>query len=77
MKMIIHLIFTFFISTMCLISALGNRYGWILYVITFAAWTRFFWTVYKRLKRKNERAAQEELFQEYMRSKIRRDQQYK
>ena len=75
--MIIHLIFTFFISTMCLISALGNSYGWILYALTFAAWTCFFWTVYKRLKRKNERVAQEELFQEYMRSKIRRDQQYK
>ncbi|OKS89664.1 hypothetical protein [Mucilaginibacter polytrichastri] len=77
MKTIIHLIFTFFISTVCLLSALGNRHGWILYLVTLVAWRWFFWALYKRLKRKDERAAQEELFQEYMRSKIRRDQNYR
>ena len=74
MKTILHLIFTFFISTMCLMSALGNSSGWILYLITLAVWAWFFWALNKRLRRKNEQTAKEELFQEYMRSQIRKNQ---
>jgi heme O synthase-like polyprenyltransferase len=76
MKTIIHLIFTIFISTMCLMSALGNPSGWILYLITLAVWAWFFWTLYKRFRKNDEKAAQQELFQEYMRSQIRRNQGY-
>lgn len=77
MKTVIHLLFTFFVSASCLIPGLENHHGWVLYLVTFGAWCWFFASWYKRMKKNNERAAQEELFQEYMRSKIRRDQRYR
>ena len=76
MKTFIHLIFTFFISTMALMAALGNRYGWILYLITLAVWTWFFWALNRRLRKRDERRGREKLFENYMRSQLRRNQGY-
>ncbi len=76
MKTFVHLIFTFFISTMCLMSALGNRSGWILYLIALAVWAWFFWALNNRARRANEKRDREQLFEEYMRSQVRRNQDY-
>lgn len=76
MKTFIHLIFTFFISTVALMAALGNSYGWILYLITLAVWAWFFWTLNRRLRKRDEKRAQEQLFENYMRSQIRKNHQY-
>ncbi|WP_158829107.1 hypothetical protein [Mucilaginibacter lacusdianchii] len=69
MKNFVHLIFTFFISTIAFWGALATRKDpWPCYAIAFGVWAIFLWRYQARSKRAAmKRQFEEYQFREYMR----------
>jgi hypothetical protein len=72
MKTFLHLIATFFVSTLALWGTLGKGNPWPCYGVVLAAWALFFWRYHCRLKREASRKHFEQaMFREYMRAQPR------
>jgi hypothetical protein len=73
MKIAIYFVITLCISCGCMIAATNVKSPYALFTIAFGTWVLFFWGWNRRLKKQAERRYQEQLFADYMRSKIQND----
>jgi hypothetical protein len=73
MKTVVYFIITLLISAGFLLGALNTHNPYPLFVVAFGIWVLFFWGWRRRLKKQAERRSQEQVFAEYMRSKISND----
>lgn len=71
MKTLIYFIFTCCISTGALLGALHAKNPYPAFAIAFGVWALFAWGYNKRAKKEAEKRYREQLFEEYMRDKIR------
>ena len=73
MKTFLHLIATFFVSTLALWGTLGKGNPWPCYAVVLGAWLLFLWRYNVRLRRDAMRKNfEQQLFRDYTRSKARR-----
>ena len=71
MKTVIYFILTLFISTGAFLAATNLKNPWPPFIVAFGIWALFFWGWNRRIKKQAERRSREQLFAEYMRSKLR------
>ena len=71
MKTVIYFILTCFISTGAFLAATNLKNPWPAFIVAFGIWALFFWGWNRRIKKQAERHSREQLFAEYMRSKLR------
>jgi hypothetical protein len=76
MKTFIYFVFTCFISTGALFGAMNAHNPFPAFAVAFGIWALFLWGYNKRSKAKSEKRAREQLFENYMRSKSRNNNQY-
>ena len=70
MRMILYFLFACFVSTACLIAALGAKQPMLLYCVGFGVWLLFLWRLNRRHKRATVKQNGEQLFRDYMRSQL-------
>lgn len=73
MKTGLYFVATCFISTFAFWGALSMQNPFPCFAVAFGIWALFFWGWNRRMKKQTERRSREQLFAEYMRSKIRND----
>ena len=73
MKTTIYFIITCCISTGAFMAATNMKFPFPAFIVAFGIWAVFFWGWNRRSKKQAERRSQEQLFADYMRSKIRND----
>jgi hypothetical protein len=73
MKTFVYFILTLCISCGCLAAATNTKHPLFLFIAAFGIWLFFFWGWNSRIKKQAERRSQEQLFADYMRSKIQND----
>ena len=73
MKTFLHLIATFFISTLALWGTLGKGKPWPCYGVVLGVWLLFFWRYKIRLRREAYRKQfEQQVFRDYTRARARR-----
>lgn len=77
MKTAIYFILTLLISAGCLLAATNLKQPFPAFMMGFCIWGTFFWGWSRRAKKQAERRSQEQLFADYMRSKIHNDRNQK
>jgi hypothetical protein len=77
MKTTFYLIATCFISFFAFMGALNMKNPFPAFGIAFGIWAVFIWGYNRRSKKDSERRSREQLFEDYMRSKIRNDRRHR
>jgi hypothetical protein len=76
MKTFVYFILTCFISTGALLGALHAKNPYPAFAIAFGAWLLFIWGCNRRARREAEKRYREQLFEDYMRYKMRNDRRW-
>jgi hypothetical protein len=73
MKIFFFFILTLLISAGCLLGAMNAGNPFPLFSVAFGIWALFCWRYRMHTKKEAARRAREQLFENYMRSKMRND----
>lgn len=73
MKTIIYFILSTCVSTGALFAATNMKDPIPAFIVAFGIWPFFFWSWHRRMKKRAERRANEQLFKDYMRSRFYND----